>query len=179
MAGQSISHFTSPPTLSTLLFLSCSFFSSDLDWAWPFLDSLWSVFPPALLDTMVNCSLSFLVFFLQRTMNGNISVTSVPGVGTTFYTTVRCVGTDDLEEHRSNQTAPRCPIRPDSSDGTHTENSSSTESSLKRVLVVDDNETNLKVMAKMLETLGCCADFARDGEEVLFLTVLASLFSRS
>jgi hypothetical protein len=31
-------------------------------------------------------------------------------------------------------------------------------------------------MAKMLETLGCCADFAPDGEEVLFLAVLASLF---
>jgi CheY-like chemotaxis protein len=105
-------------------------------------------------------------------MNGTMSVTSEPGVGTTFHTVVRCVGTDNLDERRLNQAAPKCPVGPDPSIGLLTENSPLAEGLLKRVLVVDDNETNLKVMAKMLETLGCCADFAHDGEEVLFLAVL-------
>jgi hypothetical protein len=112
-------------------------------------------------------------------MNGTMSVTSEPGVGTTFHTVVRCVGTDNLDERRSNQTSPKCPtVGSELSIDLLSDNISSTEGASKRVLVVDDNETNLKVMTKMLETLGCCADFARDGEEVLFFAVLASYFSR-
>ncbi len=95
---------------------------------------------------------------LSEAMGGGIQVESVEGQGSTFYVTLQFLAVSDAA------TLPHSPFKQDSPmalDG------SLGEQYPLRVLLVEDNRTNLWVMVRLLERLGYRADVATNGQEAL------------
>jgi len=88
---------------------------------------------------------------LVNSMGGELSVTSQPGVGSIFSVSLPL---------RADKRAPRTASSHDQSDD---------EINAPRVLIADDNEINLLLLANMLELLGCIVDSAVNGKEALQL----------
>ena len=88
---------------------------------------------------------------LAHMMGSEISVVSSVGAGSTF----------SLELNLDHTTAPRS-----SASSTH-EDTGPVRDSIRRVLVVDDNDTNRKVAGNILQRLGIAAEFAEDGQAAI------------
>ncbi|HTE34785.1 MAG TPA: two-component regulator propeller domain-containing protein [Chryseolinea sp.] len=89
---------------------------------------------------------------LVKLMNGALSVNSTPGVGTTFtFTTKNLVSKKSIEEHI-------CYVA-GGNEG-------------KKILLVDDNATSLKVLNKLLTHWGLSVTVASSGREALKIMAL-------
>ncbi|MDO4189309.1 MAG: ATP-binding protein [Lachnospiraceae bacterium] len=86
-------------------------------------------------------------------MNGTIDVKSSLGIGTTFTITVPIKHADESTRKDEDEAIDLTEV--DLSD--------------KRVLVVEDNETNAEVMKEFLKMTGVATEFARDGVEAIEL----------
>jgi PAS domain S-box-containing protein len=92
---------------------------------------------------------------LAERMGGTMSVTSTPGVGSTFQFTVQVEPVSDVARDRTvNAPAPPSPAAP-------------IEAQPERVLLAEDNSVNQKVARQMLERLGYRAHLVANGHEVL------------
>ena len=88
---------------------------------------------------------------LVELMGGRVGVTAVPGVGSTFWFTLR------LEVDRSEAAAVSSPP-PEPARALE---------GVWRVLLAEDNPVNQKVARKLLERVGCSVDVASNGKEAL------------
>jgi len=84
---------------------------------------------------------------LVELMGGQIEVESQPGKGSRFWFTVT------LEKQKDFKDIPISLSRPDICG--------------KRILVVDDNQTNRTILVKMIESFGCSAETAEGGTEAI------------
>ncbi len=97
---------------------------------------------------------------LARLMGGEVGVSSMPGVGSTFWFTARLAKCDRVDE--SCGSAASSPPR-------SAEDILRQELPGRRILVAEDEPTNLEVMLGLLESAGQVVDVARDGAEALAL----------
>ncbi len=100
---------------------------------------------------------------LARLMGGEVGVSSMPGVGSTFWFTARLAKCDRVDE--SCGSAASSPPR-------SAEDILRQELPGRRILVAEDEPTNLEVMLGLLESAGQVVDVARDGAEALALASL-------
>ncbi len=95
---------------------------------------------------------------LVQMMNGQITVDSAPGKGSTFRVTVPLPEAQHIAQKTASQTAaqPEAPRKFAGPDLTG-----------RRILIADDNEVNLAVLTAMLEETGCTLVTARNGQQAL------------
>ncbi len=90
---------------------------------------------------------------LVTLMSGKLLVTSKPGIGSIFSVTLPLPISEKVAP------SPSQPITRNKSENT----------TLKRILIADDNEINLLLLSNMLELQGCTVDSANNGREALQL----------
>ncbi|MEY2687041.1 MAG: hypothetical protein RL375_1239 [Pseudomonadota bacterium] len=95
---------------------------------------------------------------LARLMGGDVGVTSVPGQGSTFWFTARLA-----------KSAEPPPPLPGPASSRSAEGILRDELPGRRILLVDDDPTNLEVMLDLLESAGQVVDLARDGAQAVAL----------
>ena len=97
---------------------------------------------------------------LAEMMNGSLDVQSEIGKGSSFRV--------ELESHRANSLS-------DSTHGSTSRNSSATSdrsyvAHARKILIVEDNPTNLRLISSQINTLGYDADIASNGRQALDMT---------
>ncbi|MBK6852382.1 MAG: PAS domain S-box protein [Burkholderiales bacterium] len=97
---------------------------------------------------------------LARLMGGEVGVSSTPGVGSTFWFTARLAKCDRVDVLRGSAA---------SSPPRSAEDILREDLPGRRILVAEDEPTNLEVMLGLLESAGQVVDVARDGAEALAL----------
>ncbi|WP_233440899.1 ATP-binding protein [Leptospira biflexa] len=96
---------------------------------------------------------------LSELMDGNITIDSIPGSGSTFSITLSLPTTEmDTKNEKSKENAPKT-IEP----------IFFTEFDSPRILAVDDNSVNLEIILRQLKVFGLEVDGADDGEKALQL----------
>jgi PAS domain S-box-containing protein len=95
---------------------------------------------------------------LAEAMGGSIQVESVEGQGSTFHVVLQFLAVSDAATLSHSHFTQDSPMALDGSLG---------EQYPLRVLLVEDNRTNIWVMVRLLEKLGYHADVATNGQEAL------------
>jgi CheY-like chemotaxis protein len=97
---------------------------------------------------------------LTEMMKGKLDVQSEINKGSTFWI--------ELESARSNISSSTDENLPDPASALHADNSDLTHE--QKILIVEDNPSNLKLISSQLSVLGYKADLASNGKEALKMT---------
>ena len=104
-----------------------------------------------------------IVHSLAHLMNGDVGVSSTPGVGSQFRFRIRAEIIDHSEESRQSERLPTLPLSLPTPIMVTPEDAPAALSG--RILVVEDNPTNRKVIAAMLNRLGLQVMLAENGQQ--------------
>jgi len=97
---------------------------------------------------------------LTEMMKGTLSVQSETGRGSTFWIELEGSQSHIMKSMSDDQKKPAYTLDADSSDLIHE----------KKILIVEDNPSNLKLISSQLSALGYKADLASNGKEALKMT---------